>query len=245
MAADRWARSNVNFLLGFNARLNSQAPEAERYFRQSYEDSPGNFAAARELASVCMLRGNLDEAEIFARRAFEVAQDNPFILDILLSVLIKLRGQRRRQVEPEISVLFDRLQTVGDEGGRSFYATRRAEYEWRARRFPEACRLIDEAAKRTPGLFNVHALRAEIYLDRGNKIIAWDEIKRMEDLVYRNLESERHTNLRTLLEIEASYYASNGEFDKAKEKYQMSGIFSEEEQQKANRNFDHQRAMTT
>jgi hypothetical protein len=36
-----------------------------------------------------MVRGDMDSAEAFAREAFQVAPDNPYILDILLSVLIK------------------------------------------------------------------------------------------------------------------------------------------------------------
>jgi hypothetical protein len=101
-----------------------------------------------------MVRGDMDSAEAFAREAFQVAPDNPYILDILLSVLIK-SGKKNRS---EISSLFERLKQVGEEEGHSFYTTRRAEYELKNGQVNEAARLIDEAAVKTPHIFNVKAL---------------------------------------------------------------------------------------
>jgi len=99
----------LNFVLGFNARIDGRVPEAEEYFRLAYQDSPRNFHAARELASLCLIRGNHHDAEKFAREAFEIAQDNAYILDILLSVLIRSDRSRVKHAEPEIETLFERL----------------------------------------------------------------------------------------------------------------------------------------
>ena len=170
-------------MLGFNARIDGRVPEAEEYFRLAYQDSPRNFHAARELASLCLIRGNHDDAEKFAREAFEIAQDNAYILDILLSVLIRSDRSRVKHAEPEIETLFERLKQAGEEHGRSFYATRRAEYELRWGSVDDACKLIDEAVKQSPGNFNVHALRAEIYLERGNNATAWQEIRELHNIV--------------------------------------------------------------
>ncbi|MXY42068.1 MAG: TIR domain-containing protein [Rhodospirillaceae bacterium] len=66
-AMDDWSKSNVSFLQGFNSRLKGHLPNAEVFFREAYNLSPGNFSAARELASVYLDLDKLDEAEIFAR----------------------------------------------------------------------------------------------------------------------------------------------------------------------------------
>lgn len=227
-ASNKWARSNLNFLLGFNARLKGYLPEAEDYFQKSYGDSPGNFSAVRELASIHLVRGDIDAAERFAREAFQSAQDNPYVLDILLSILLKKQGSNRA-LTSEISTLFEKLKNVGEEQGHSFYTTRRAEFEWKFGSVNEACKLIDSAVAKTPHIFNVRALRAEIYLDSGNKTIAWDEIKKLRDSVYRNQGNDRRSNLRQLLQLEASYYLANGNFNEAKEIYQTKDVFSRAE----------------
>ncbi|MGB9366274.1 MAG: TIR domain-containing protein [Xanthobacteraceae bacterium] len=237
---DAFANSNINFLLGFNARLKGHLPEAEDCFRASYDDSPGNFSAARELASICMVRGDVESAEAFARQAFQVAQDNPYILDILLSILIK---GGKKSSEQEISLLFEKLKHVGEEEGHSFYTTRRAEYEAKKGNWSEASKLIDGAAQKTPNIVSVRVLRAEIYLEQGNKTIAWDEIKRMQSLVYREGSTERRSNLRLLLQFEATYYVSTGKFAEAKDIYKQKGVFTETESQNAIRAIEIEQAF--
>lgn len=240
-STDAWARSNRNFLLGFNARMRGRLPEAEEFMRKAYADSPGNFSAAHELASICLARGNLQDAESFARKAFEAAPDNAYILDIFLRVLIGTNQQRKN--DKDISLLFDRLKLVGDEEGRSFYTTRRAEYELRFGRLDEACKLIDEAVRKTPGIFNVHALRAEIYLERGIKTVASDELSELRRLVYRRSSHEQLTNLRALLELEASYYAATGDYEKAKRTYNSKDAFTEAESAAAIRRIEIEQAF--
>jgi tetratricopeptide (TPR) repeat protein len=241
-ATDRWARSNLKFLLGFNARMRGNLPEAEGLFREAYEDSPGNFSAAHEIASICLIRGNPEEAELFARKAFESAPDNAFILDILLQVLFGNDRQSLTRNNHEIALLFERLKLVGEEEGRSFYTTRRAEYEFRLGHIDEACKLIDEAAQKTPGIFSVRALRATIYLERGNRTIAHDEILLMRNMVYRRDSYERLSNLRPLLQIEASYYAATGDYDQAKEIYRNTGVFTKLEADAAIKQFEIEQA---
>jgi tetratricopeptide (TPR) repeat protein len=228
-------RSTLNILMEmtksserFNARLKGHLPEAEDYFQRSYVDSPGNFSAARELASIHLVRGDLESAERFAREAFQSAQDNPYVLDILLSILLKKRN-KDTGLASEIATLFDKLENVGEEQGHSFYTTRRAEFEWKFGQVSEACKLIDSAALKTPHIFNVRALRSEIYLDSGNKAIAWDEIKKLQNNVYRESGGERRSNLRQLLQLEASYYLSIGKFNEAKEVYRTKNVFTEKE----------------
>lgn len=244
IATEPWSRSNLNFLLGFNARMHGHLPEAEDYFRRAYQESPRNFSAGRELASICLVRGNQADAEKFAREAFEIAQDNPYILDILLSVLIRSTRARVTEARSEITTLFDRLEQSDDATGHSFYATRRAEYELRWGSIDTACTLIDDAIRQSPGIFNVHALRAEIYLERGNKAIALEELKKLREIVYKDTTGERLTNLRPYLVLEASYAAATGDFKKAKEIYRTKSVFTDTETAAAVRQIEIEEAYT-
>lgn len=227
---DQWASSNLNFLMGFHARLQGKLPEAEAFFRKAYEDSPRNYNAARELAAIRMVRGDMTEAEQFARQAFGKAADNRYVLDIMLSILIK-RGVAENKLE--IESLFDRLKVVGDEEGHSFYTTRRAEYAMQSGQLGEASKLIDEAKLKTPNNFGVRALRFEIYLDMGNKAVANDELNALEATVQRNSTGERQSNRRSLLEMKSRYLVSIGSFDDAKKLYRTTGVFTPDEAQKA------------
>jgi tetratricopeptide (TPR) repeat protein len=237
---DPWASSNLNFLMGFHARLQGKLPEAEAFFRKAYEDSPRNFNAARELAAIRIVRGDMMEAEQFARQAFDKAADNRYVLDIMLSVLIK-RGAPKNQLE--IESLFERLKVVGDEEGHSFYTTRRAEYAMQSGQLGEASKLIDEAKLKTPNNFGVRALRFEIYLDMGNKAVATEELKALEAMVQRNSTGERQSNRRPLLEMKSRYLLAIGSFDEAKQLYRTQGIFTQDETEKAIKDIEVEQAF--
>lgn len=237
-----WAQSNFNFLMGFNSRFKGHLPAAEGYYREALRLSQGNFHAARELASVCKGLGDLGSAEQFARQAFEHASDNAYILDIILEVLINTSKFKSSAVQHEIEVLFERLQKVGELDGRSFYTTRRAEYEFRMGRLSEARTLIDTAARRSPNIFAVQSLRAQIYLEQGNKAVAWEALEAMKETVYRYSTNERFSNLRVYLEILSEYHASNRSWDQAKAAFDVAGVFTADEKDRALRNLDYERA---
>ena len=164
LASDDWIKNNIAFLEGFNCRLKGELPKAEKLFRQAYRYSPGNFSVARELAAVCLARGNLNESERFAREAHQHAPHNPYLVDILVSVLIRKYQDNKDRSRIEIEEMFDLLAQIGEEGGKSFYTTRRAEFEHLCGDNAEAMKLIDEAVRRTPGLFEPLRLQAEILL---------------------------------------------------------------------------------
>lgn len=227
-----WVKSNIAFLEGFNARLKGRLPTAEKFFREAYDFSPGNISAARELAAICLARDNLDEAEKFAREAFSHAQRNPYVVDILLAVLVKKHGRNAKRVT-EINDMFDTLSKVGEEGGKSFYTTRKAEFEhlWGSNK--EALRLIELAIKKTPTLFEPQRIYAEILLKDGNKSRASSVLDGMREMVgARNVEDSR-TNYRSYLVTYAHYLVEIGEWDQAKKIYDDGAIFTEQERRAA------------
>jgi tetratricopeptide (TPR) repeat protein len=229
-AKDDWAKSNVAFLRGFNSRLQGNLPQAEVFFRESYGLSPGNLSAAREIAAICLARDKLDEAEQFAREAHSHAPTNPYLLDTLISVLVRKHGRSAKH-SSEINALFDGLEAVDREGGRSFFTTRRAEFEhlWGDNRL--ALRLINEAIEKTPTIFEPRRLQAEIYLKDGNKLKAFEAIRKMEEMVNARDPSERRTNYRVYLEALAHYYVEIGRYAEAKSIYDDAGMFTETERE--------------
>lgn len=215
---DKWARSNLEFLRGFNERLKGNLPLADNHYREALRYSEDNFSAARELAAVCAARNDLEDAEKFSRVAQRNAPDNPFVLDVLISVLIRKYGRQARYSD-EISVLFDALARVGDEGGRSFYATRKAEFEhlWGDNR--EALRLIDAAVKATPRIFDVRRIRAQILLKQGDTREAWKEIGKLKEIVDAHASSERRTNYRLYVDVLSEDMVQTAEYEDAKRLY--------------------------
>jgi tetratricopeptide (TPR) repeat protein len=227
-ARDDWARSNIAFLRGFNERMMGNPPAAESFFRESYRLSPGNYSSARELAAICLARGNLDEAETFAREARVHAPSNAFVIDILVAVLIKKLGKQARN-DPEVRELLDLLEALSEETGRSFFTTRKAELEHLYGDNRLARSLIEQAIQTTPNIFEPRRIYADILLKDGNKAKAGDVIKWMHEKVNSRGSGERRTNYRPYLETRAHYLTEIGNYEEAKEIFSDRAVFSDEE----------------
>ena len=240
-AADDWGISNVSFLRGFNARLKGHLPEAERLFRRAYDLSPGNFSAAREIAAVCLERGNLQEGERFAREAHQYARRNPYLVDILVAILIRKINDDSRS-GTELDTMFELLEEIGEEEGRSFYTTRKAEFEYTRRNNMEALRLIEIAINRTPRLFEPRRLHAEILLGMGNKVKAHEVIGIMRGMVNSRSPSDRRKNYRQYLQTYAHYLTEVNRFEEAKEVFKDNRFFTPEETDKEIRSIENVQA---
>lgn len=237
IAKDDWAKSNIAFLKGFNSRLKGNLPEAESLFRESYQFSLGNLSAAREIAAICLARDNLDEAERFAREAHSHAPTNPYLLDTLISVLVRKHGRSAKHVS-EINEMFDSLEHVGEEGGRSFYTTRKAEFEhlWGDNRI--ALRLIEEAVRKTPTIFEPRRLYAEILMKAGNRPKALEALSVMRDMVNARDPNERRMNYRLYLKTQSKYLVEVENYQEAKKIFEDQSIFTENERREAVRQIE-------
>lgn len=228
LAENDGATSNVNFLKGFNSRLQGHVLRAEEYFRKANKLEPGNASAARELASVCLDRGNLDEAERFAREAYQHAGSNPYLVDILVAVLIRQHGKQKNDAN-ELDGMFQLLEQVGEEAGKSFYTTRRAEFEHMWGDNNRALELIEEAINKTPNLFEPRRLHATILLKAGNKVKALEVIETMKRMVNKRDPNVRRKNYRQYLQTQADYLVEVNEFEEAKKIFNDTRVFSDEE----------------
>lgn len=165
------------------------------------------------------------------------ARANPYVLDILVSVLVKKHGRRSRSLS-EIADMFDILEKVGEEHGRSFFTTRKAEYEhlWGNNR--EALRLIQEAISKTPTIFEPRRIHAEILLKDGNKVKAREVIDHLREMANARDPDERRSNYRLYLETYARYLTDTDRFADAKALYDDPNIFTEDEKRDAVRKIE-------
>ncbi|WP_298369049.1 TIR domain-containing protein [Azospirillum sp.] len=228
-SSDDFARSNISYLKGFNFRMRGNLPQAEDNFRMAYSLSPGNKSASREIAAICLARGNLEEAEGYAREAYAQAPSNPYILDILISIIIQRHGNSPKH-KSEISELFDYLEKIGDENGKSFYTTRKAEFEHIWGNNKHALKLIREAYAKTSYIFETKRLYVEILLKDGNKPKALEIIREMEAQVNSRNQNENRTNYRSYLVTNSNYMVEVGRYQDAKNVFGDRSVFTEEEQ---------------
>lgn len=230
-ANDDWARSNVAYLEGFQQRMRGRLPDAQTLFQKAYDYHNGNISAMRELAAISLARGDLDKAEGLAREAHSFARTNPYLVDMLLTILI--RKPNARNGNSEIDDLFAILEKVGEEDGRSFFTTRRAEFEHLWGDNKKAAQLIDQAASKTPTIFDVRRLQAEIYLKAGNKNRADDAIQAMTRMMNDRDVFDRRRNYRAFLETRAHYLVEVGHYDEAKELFRDGAYFTPYERDSA------------
>ncbi len=230
-ADDDWARSNVSYLQGFRERMRGRLPAAQDLFQKAYDFHNGNISAMRELAAIALARGDLDKAEGLAREAHSYARTNAYLVDMLLTVLIRKRTPETATSEMED--LFGMLASVGEENGRSFYTTRRAEYEllWGDKKW--AALRIDQAAEKTPTIFEVRRLQAEIYLKIGNRNRVEQALQAMTRMMEDREVYDRRSNYRLYLETKASYLVETGQYSEAKALFNDTAYFTSDERDRA------------
>ncbi len=236
-ARDDWARSNISYLNGFNYRMKGHLPKAEEAFRTARQLSPGNTSATREIAAICLARNNVEEAESYAREAYNLARSNPYFLDMLIAILIRRYGNSM-QHGAELDDLFDKLEQVGEEEGRSFFTTRKAEFEHRWGDNKRALALIEQAVAKTPRIFEARRLYVEILLKEGNKTKAHDVLRELEKQVNSRHPNEQRTNYRAYLETYAHYMTEIGQYAEAKKVYNDTSSFTTSERNAAIREIE-------
>lgn len=242
-ANDDWARSNVSYLEGFRERMKGKLPAAQELFQKAYDFHQGNVSAMRELAAIALARGDLDKAEGLAREAHSYARTNAYLVDMLITVLI--RKHASSTATSEIEDLFTILERVGEESGRSFYTSRRAEYEFLRGDSKKAATLIDQAVEKTPMIFEVRRLQAEIYLKVGNRNRADQALQAMKKMVEDKAVYDRRTNYRPYLETKSHYLVEIGHYSDAKDLFRDLAYFTSEERDKAIRDIEIAQSFAT
>lgn len=226
LADSNSSKSNIHFLRGFNLRLQGKLKEAYDELISAHQLSQSNRAASRELASVCLSLGFPEEAEKYAREAYVSAQNNPFIIDVLIACLI--RNRKKHCVnDAEVLDLLDALKQIDAEEGRSFHSTRLAEIEYLYGDNKKALTLVQEALKKTPNLFTPLELYSKSLLKDGNFSKAKDQINLARKIIIERSAFDLRANYRPLLQLEAEYSMSVDDFSSAIEIYRDKKYFSD------------------
>lgn len=243
-AKDSWSKAHVEFLRGFNFRMRGDIIEAEKSFKQSYALNDNDRSTVRELASACLITGDNTGAERFARKAYELATNNPYTIDILVSALVRTLGPKCVN-DREVNDLLDRLTSLDDEENKSFSYTRKAEIELLYGDTSKALTSVKEAMKRTPYLFEPKLLHAKILLKQGRKSLVPEEISNLERLTSRSGRSDNKAHRRQVLILKSEYMVDTGQFKVAKEIFDDFRCFSDTDKEKNIKFIDVAEAMST
>ncbi len=149
------------FVEGFYFRVNRRPDEAESRFLAAWRISPNNQHINRELANLFAKQRRYGEAERFARRAYEQAPTNPFLIDVMVEVLIGKQQQGLSIDHRELARVKSDLERYGDAPGSSFHLVRKAQSELASRNYAGALVTINRAVERTPNLLNAYFIRAD------------------------------------------------------------------------------------
>lgn len=237
VADDDWSRSNIFFLQGFNLRLKGKLQDARSALTSSYRLARGNRSTSRELAAVCLSLDLPVEAEGFAREAYETAKSNPYIIDILISCLIRNKGSDCVN-DHEVAELLGKLNALDEEEGKSFHDTRLAEIEHLYGNNKIALTLIQQAVRSTPRLFAPLRLFAKILIMDGNPSRAKEQLNLARSIVYDKKSFDLRTNQRPYLQLEAEYHLYTGNFHEALKVYGNQNIFSDDDRASIHKQID-------
>lgn len=184
----RYARQVRLFLRGFSHRFKGFFSEAERAYLQCYDENERNFSVCRELAQVYLALGRPDEAEGYARTAFEAAPNNAFILDILVGVILARAKIEKEDLsnDRELAFLLSELEKYGNDEGQSFYANRMAEYHVLLGEANLARKFASDAISRAPWMIPPYITRANVLLMKGNEVGARRDISEANRLSREN-----------------------------------------------------------
>ena len=149
------------FVEGFYFRVNKRPDEAESRFLAAWRLSKDNQHINRELANLLAKQRRYGEAERFARRAYEQAPTNPFLIDVMVEVLIGKQQQGLFVDYAELERIKADLKRYGDAPGSSFHLVRKAQTELATHNYRGALATIDRAIERTPALLSAYFIRSD------------------------------------------------------------------------------------
>lgn len=184
----RYGRQVNLFLEGFAYRYKGFFEKAEAAYLRCFDLNERNFSVCRELAQVYLALGRPDEAENYARTAFEIAPNNPYIIDIVIGVILGRAKIERSDPDEgkELPYLLGELKKYGHAEGKSFYANRMAEYYILRGDSNAARRYANEAVELADWLIPPYITRANAYLMKGNEAAARRDIESASRIAREN-----------------------------------------------------------
>lgn len=183
------AKRNYHFLLGFQARLDGNIDEAEKQYRLAHNLDKRNFHVLRELAHVLSKQGRFAEAELFAQSAYQIAPTNPFVIDILCSVIIGKSSPDALRDDEQVQKLLYELEVL--EEGRTFFHERKAQFCQKIGHTDEAWWHASQAVAGAPHKMGPRLTRMHIALIQGKWSSLGEDIAAVERLAPDVVKEER------------------------------------------------------
>lgn len=162
--ATKLARRIAFFTEGFFYRTRGDLDNAESKFLEAWKLDSYNESINRELAKLYCKQRRYNEAESYARAAYQIAPTNPYIIDIMTEMLLGKMQHDLYVDTAEVNKLLGELKIYGDAPGSSFYLMRLAHSYLRNHELRLALNTINRAVERTPALLPAYFLRADILL---------------------------------------------------------------------------------
>lgn len=233
--------ASYHFLRGFDSRLNGRIEEAYDEFKKSESFGGRDRRTLRELATVSMSLGELEEAEKYARQAYALAPSNPYVLDILASVLIK-KLTRHSSVSEELEKILEQLNQFDTDNARPFYPTRVAEMHTRlgdARSAIQTIRPVYRNSGRIPDVVIVYFYAA---LQNRDASTCKELIRRLGDITFDRKSYDLKSELRTHAKMEIEFLIEFEDLKTAGERVSSSRSLTEQDRRTFRRNIDFAKA---
>jgi tetratricopeptide (TPR) repeat protein len=176
------AKRNYHFLTGLQCRFDGFIDRAESEFRNAFNIDRRNFHVLRELAHVLALEGRFQEAENYARVAYEMVPTNPFIIDILCEVLIGKQKADELRKDIEVPRLLVELEKLVRASERGFHEERRAQYFQRIGDHEAAWEHANRAVASAPRHFGPRLTRINVAVAQGRLEKLNEDISALEGL---------------------------------------------------------------
>lgn len=209
------------FTKGFKARYTGKIDAAERHFRDALNlGGERNFHILRELAQILKMKEEYIEAEKFARSAISIVDNNPFIIDILLEIIIEQNKDHTDYLQQckEIEELFENLYHAAKKEKRSFYESRQAHYYSCLNQPDEAEKWAKKAVEATPSHIPVLIILARIQIDHGKIEDAKTTIDKIKKQIYGAGINADKRNTMELDKIYVLLAIEEGRFNDARQK---------------------------
>jgi tetratricopeptide (TPR) repeat protein len=224
------AKRHSEFLRGFRSRWEGKPDAAERHYKSAYAlGGQRNFHILRELAHVLTLQDRYQDAEIYARRALEIAPRNPYILDTLLEILLEVHKGDPAWIthDKEVEELLEALRDANELERRNFYQLRMASYCLATRDYLEAIRWANSAIEISPKYFPGYLIRARaIMYVSGSRTEIDSELATLKKLAIDLAAQGDRRYLFPMRKLEVQMLVRRKRYAEARDAIESSGVIS-------------------
>ncbi|WP_177324669.1 toll/interleukin-1 receptor domain-containing protein [Pseudomonas sp. MOIL14HWK12:I2] len=197
------------FIKGFNLRLSGEFDNALKELEIAHNSGgKGDIHILRELSFINYISGDLKKAEELIRAAYRTAENNSYIIQMLIRILIDKYKPNLTNDEHQILGLIEKLESSQNHGGKAAYLMR-AELYYATGNAAAAKGILNIIPQSTPA----QLLTAKILIKEKKYPDARSLLLKMKGSVLGSQEGQRQTSMPEICSalIEAATGISAGE----------------------------------